>query len=644
MTDLKPGTSPVDLGDDASTAGPTSSPAARRAVEQPADRVEEGADQTADDRSLLQRIRSHLPDDFKAEAEGKGIDWVVFGVVALLALGFVLWGFLGTDSLATASTSALGTLIGATGWAFVLTASLFVVFVLWLALGRFGSIPLGQDGEKPTFKTWSWISMMFAAGMGIGLMFYGVAEPLYHYVSPPPGTVDGQTPAAVQTAMATSLFHWTLHPWAMYAVVGLAMAYGTYRMGRRQLLSDIFTPLFGRRAVNGAGGKVINILSIFATLFGSAASLGLGAIQIGGGLQANGVISSPSRIVYVLIIGILTVCFVASAVSGIERGIQWLSNTNMVLAILLALLVFVVGPTIFILNMIPSALGDYIRDLPDMSARTAATGDAATSAWLASWTIFYWAWWVSWTPFVGMFIARISRGRTIRQFVTGVLLVPSVVSLLWFAVFGGAAIGLQEQATAAGGSTSMVTTVDGAPSVSFDGALYNLIDTLGMPSVLTTVAIVLVMVLVGIFFVTGADSASIIMGSISSYGVEEPRKPLIVFWGVLMGCVAAVMLVAGGDDPTEALSGLQRITIISAVPFVLVMVLMCVALTKDLYRDPITLRKRLTDSVVERSVRVAVDRHQGETFDIVTLANDTGAEPVATTPGEYARVHTTPPR
>jgi len=243
--------------------------------------------------------------------------------------------------------------------------------------------------------------MMFAAGMGIGLMFYGVAEPLFHYVSPPPGTVDGQTPAAVQTALATSLFHWTLHPWAMYAVVGLAMAYGTYRMGRRQLLSDIFTPLFGRKAVNGAGGKVINILAIFATLFGSAASLGLGAIQIGGGVQANGVISAPSKIVYVVIIAVLTIAFVASAVSGIERGIQWLSNINMVLALVLALVVFVVGPTVFMLNVIPSAIGDYIRDLPEMASRTEATGDADLRAWLSSWTIFYWAWWLSWTPFVG---------------------------------------------------------------------------------------------------------------------------------------------------------------------------------------------------------------------------------------------------
>ena len=587
-----------------------------------ADSADLPVDVSTDDRPLLDRIRRHLPDNFKEQSEGRGVDWAVFAVVAAITIAFVAWGFLGTDSLASASTSALGWLINATGWAFVLTASLFVVFVLWLALGKFGNIPLGQDGERPVFKTWSWISMMFAAGMGIGLMFYGVAEPLYHYVNPPPGTVDGQTPAAIQTAMATSLFHWTLHPWAMYAVVGLAMAYGTYRMGRRQLLSDIFTPLFGPKIVNGVGGKVINILAIFATLFGSAASLGLGAIQIGGGLEANGLISSPSSAVYVLIIGILTVCFVASAVSGIERGIQWLSNTNMVLAVLLAALVFVVGPTVFILNMIPSAIGDYIRDLPDMSARTGATGDAAVTEWLSSWTIFYWAWWVSWTPFVGMFIARISRGRTIRQFVTGVLLVPSLVSLLWFAIFGGSAIGLQAQATAAGGTTPMVTTVDGAPSVSFDGALYNLIDALDMPSGLTTVAIVLVMVLVGIFFVTGADSASIIMGSISSHGVEEPRKPLIVFWGVLMGSVAAVMLIAGGDDPSEALGGLQRITIISAVPFILVMVLMCVALAKDLYRDPATLRRRLTVSVVDRSVRSGIERHDGATFDIVTSPCD----------------------
>ncbi|HEU5486684.1 MAG TPA: BCCT family transporter [Microlunatus sp.] len=581
-----------------------------------------GEHESAADRVLLQRLLDHQPDDLKRDSEGKGIDKVVLGVVGTIAIAFVVWGFLGTESLSAASTSALNWVLNATGWAFVLTASLFVVFVLWLAASRFGNIPLGKDGERPAFKTWSWISMMFAAGMGIGLMFWGVAEPLYHYVFPPPGTAEGQTPEAARVAMATSLFHWTLHPWAMYAVVGMAMGYGTYRMGRRQLLGDIFTPLFGKKVVNGTGGKIINMLAIFATLFGSAASLGLGAIQIASGLQANGAMSQPSGIVYVIIIAVLTCCFVASAASGIERGIQWLSNINMVLAAILAVIVFVVGPTVFILNMIPTAVGEYLQDLPTMASRTAAAGDADTSSWLAGWTIFYWAWWISWTPFVGMFIARISRGRTIRQFVCGVLLVPSLVSLLWFAIFGGSAIGLQEEAQAAGTTTPLVQTVDGEPTVETGMALYNLIDALNMPAGLTNACIVLIMVLVGIFFVTGADSASIIMGSISSYGVEEPRRALIVFWGVLMGAVAAVMLLAGGDDPSEALTGLQQITIVAALPFVLVMVGMCVALTKDLYADPLTLRGRLATSVVNRTIKGAVDQHQGSTFDMVTLPND----------------------
>ena len=588
---------------------------------QDADPALDRAQETQTDRVLLKRLLAHRPDNLTSDTGGR-VDKVVFGVVGAIAIAFVIWGFVGTDSLSAASTSALNWVMNATGWAFVLTASLFVAFVLWLAASRFGNIPLGKDGERPAFRTWSWISMMFAAGMGIGLMFWGVAEPLYHYVFPPPGTVDGQTPEAARVAMATALFHWTLYPWAMYAVVGLAMGYGTYRMGRRQLLSDIFTPLFGKKAVNGAGGKIINMLAIFATLFGSAASLGLGAIQIASGLQANGAMAQPSRIVYVVIIAVLTCCFVASAISGIERGIQWLSNINMVLAALLALIVFLVGPTVFILNMIPTSVGSYLQFLPTMASRTAAAGDAETSAWLSGWTIFYWAWWISWTPFVGMFIARISRGRTIRQFVCGVLLVPSLVSLLWFAIFGGSAIGLQEQATAAGTTTPMVGAENGEPTVSTGMALYNLIDALNMPSLLTSISIILIMVLVGIFFVTGADSASIIMGSISSYGVEEPRKPLIIFWGVLMGAVAAVMLIAGGDDPSEALTGLQQITIVAALPFVVVMVGMCVAITKDLYADPLILRGRLAVSVVNRSVRTAVDQHQGQTFDMVTLPNE----------------------
>ena len=378
------------------------------------------------------------------------LDKVTFGITGAIAVAFVIWGFVGRDSLASSSTVALNWVMEYTGWLFMVLASLFVVFVLWLALGKFGNIPLGKDGEKPEFRTVSWVAMMFAAGMGIGLMFYGVAEPLYHYISPPPGTVDGRTPAAIQTAMATSIFHWTLHPWAMYAVVGIAMAYGTYRLGRRQLVSAAFTSLFGIRMVEGPLGKFINILAIFATLFGTAASLGLGALQIGSGMTSNGWFGEIGTPVLVGIVAVLTFCFVASAVSGISRGIQWLSNINMVLAVVLALIVFIAGPTLFILNLIPSAVGDYARDLAEMSSRTEAVGDEALRSWMTSWTIFYWAWWISWTPFVGMFIARISRGRTIRQFVTGVLLVPSVVSVIWFGIFGGAAFHVQQEADKAG--------------------------------------------------------------------------------------------------------------------------------------------------------------------------------------------------
>jgi choline/carnitine/betaine transport len=545
------------------------------------------------------------------------LDKATFGITGAIALAFVAWGFIDKNSLATTSKDALDWVMEYTGWLFMVLASLFVVFVLWLALGKFGNIPLGKDGEKPEFRTVSWIAMMFAAGMGIGLMFYGVAEPLYHFVTPPPGTVDGRTPAAIQTAMATSIFHWTLHPWAMYAVVGIAMAYGTYRLGRKQLISAAFTSLFGIRTVEGPVGKVINILAIFATLFGTAASLGLGALQIGSGFTSNGWAGEIGTPVLVGIVAILTACFIASAVSGISRGIQWLSNVNMVLAVVLALIVFVAGPTLFILNLIPSAIGDYLRDLAEMSSRTEAVGDEALRTWMSGWTIFYWAWWISWTPFVGMFIARISRGRTIRQFVTGVLLVPSLVSVIWFGIFGGTAFNIQQEADKAG-TPGLMTVTNGTASIDFDGALFNLVKNLPLPAWLTASVIVLAMVLVAIFFVTGADSASLIMASLSSNGSSDPKRALVIFWGALTGAVAAVMLLAGGDEPSEALSGLQRITIVAALPFVVVMLLLCFALTKDLRRDPLSLRRRLADSMVERAIRTGVEQHRGAQFDLVT--------------------------
>ena len=388
----------------------------------------------------------------------EGLDKVVFFAAGILAVAFVVWGFVSPESLGSVAGTLLTGVMDNFGWLFVIAATIFTIFVIVVAVSKFGRIPLGKDDEKPQFKTSSWIAMMFATGMGIGLVFSAVGEPLFFYMSPPPNTVDGSTPQAMGTSMGTTLFHWTLYPWAMYAIVGLGVAYGSFRLGRSQLFSSMFTPLFGERAVNGIGGKVINILAILATLFGSACSLGLGAIQIGGGIESAGIMSDVSSPVLVIIIAILTAAFVASAVSGVEKGIQWLSNINMVLAVIVALIVFIGGPTLFILNVIPSSVGSFIQDLPQLASRTAADGQGVNE-WLSSWTVFYWAWWVSWSPFVGLFIARISRGRTVRQFVTGVLIVPSVVSTIWFAIFGGGAIGIQERAERGEGTVKALAKV-----------------------------------------------------------------------------------------------------------------------------------------------------------------------------------------
>ncbi|UYQ77892.1 BCCT family transporter [Glutamicibacter sp. JL.03c] len=563
----------------------------------------------------LHSARQRRPKKYAAS----GTDYWVFGIAGALALAFIVWGFVTPKGLGKAANVALDWVITNTGWLFIIAASVFAIFVIVVAAKNFGRIPLGKDDEKPQFSTVSWISMMFATGMGIGLVFYGVGEPLFFYMSPPPGTVEGSTDAALSTAMGTTLFHWTLFPWAMYAIVGLGMAYGSFRLGRPQLFSAMFSSIFGERIVHGWGGRTINILAIIATLFGSACSLGLGALQIGGGIQSAGIMEKVGSGVLVVIIAILTALFVASAVSGIERGIQWLSNINMVLAVILALIVFIGGPTLFILNVIPNAVGSFIGDLPEMASRTAASGDSTMSSWLSSWTVFYWAWWISWSPFVGLFIARISRGRTIRQFVTGVLLVPSAVTLIWFSIFGGGAIGLQERAERAGNTGDMLAKMaDGAPDINFDLILFGLLDKLPLSGWIATVLMVVTVVLIAIFFVTGADSASIVMGALSERGAEEPTKKSVVFWGVATGAVAAVMLLAGGDHPAAALNGLKNITIVSALPFVIVMLLLCVALWKDLSRDPLILRGKVARTVLEQSVTQGVDRHEGSQFSLMT--------------------------
>ncbi|MGA5798512.1 BCCT family transporter [Streptomyces cellulosae] len=521
-------------------------------------------------------------------------DWVVFGVTAVLTLAFVLWGAVWTDSLEDVSTSLLSGLMHNGGWGFVLAASGFVVFALWLAASRYGRITLGAEGEEPEFRTVSWVAMMFSAGMGIGLMFWGVSEPLAHFDTPPPGTAPEDSGDRMATAMATTLFHWTLHPWAIYAVVGLAIAYSTFRRRRRQTVSAVFTPLIGEKHANGAGGRVIDVLAIIATVFGSAASLGLGALQIGSGIEKLNWLEKVGTGLLVSIIAVLTVAFVASAVSGVEKGIQWLSNTNMVLALILAVFVFVAGPTVLVLDLLPTSVFSYLGDLPEMAGRTDISGGEGVADWLGSWTVFYWAWWISWTPFVGMFIARISRGRTIRQFIGGVILVPSAVSLVWFAIFGGSAMRLQEQNRLGDETTP-------------EGRLFAVLQEFPV----ATATSLLVMVLVGIFFVSGADAASVVMGTLSQKGSLEPSRWAVVFWGVVTGAVAAIMLLVGSGQG-DALTGLQNLTILAAAPFVVVMIFMCVALMRDLRHDPLVVRNKMGNEAVELAVIEGHRKYDGE--------------------------------
>ena len=502
------------------------------------------------------------------------IDPIVFWTAAVLSAVFVAWGILFTDNLAAVFDAVLfNFLVPNFGWVFILSTFGFLAFAFYLAFSRYGRIRLGGQSEQPEFRTVSWVAMMFSAGMGIGLMFYGVAEPLSHMSSPPGGTAEPGTREAAQVGMEYSYFHWAFHPWAIYAIMGLALAYFCFRKGMPNLISTAFYPLLGER-VYGPIGKTIDILAIFATLFGSATSLGLGALQINQGLEAVFGIGGRNAVgLAIVVIAILTLAFILSAISGVHRGIQWIANANMILAVFLVVFVFVVGPTLFILNSFTESLGDYLFNLIPMSFRAGAYSDAE---FVSSWTVFYWAWWISWAPFVGTFIARISRGRTIREFVFGVILAPSVVSFVWFAVFGGTAINLQ--------LSGAVNNLANTAANNQPGALFLTLEQFPLFWLTALITIILV----ALFFVSGADAASVVMGMLSSRGNLEPRRWNIVVWGVFTGAAAAICLLAGAIQGSVdvALSALQAVAIASAAPFVLVLIGLCYSILKALRSEP----------------------------------------------------------
>lgn len=529
-----------------------------------------------------------------------GIDTPIFIGVATLIIGFIIWGIASPSSVMDTSTAALNWTMLNMGWLFNALAVFFPIFMLIIGFSRFGKIPLGLDGEEPQYSTLSWSAMLFGAGIGIGIIFFGDLEPLSMYLSPLPGSYEAASVEAVRGAVAQSAFHWGPTAWAFYGIVGLAIGYVSFRKGRVPLMSSILTPLFGGDN-QSFFSRCVDGMAIIATLFGTAASLGIGAMQISRGAELVSGWSFEGNAVAIGIIVVLTIGTIASAVSGVSKGVRRLSNINLTLAILLAFFFFFAGPTIFILSILPGVIASYIDLLPTMAGAT-MVDSPETSAFLSSWTTFYWAWWVSWAPFVGVFTAKISRGRTIRQFVLGVLFIPSTIIVVAFTFLGGTAIFHQHnsQALAAGN--------DPAALPASEEVFFRVLEFL--PGAWIIAPIVLVML--AVFFITSSDSASLVNSQMSQKGSPEPKRSVTAFWAIMMAGIAVVILMMGGKT---ALSGLQNLVTISALPFAAIMVLMCISLVKELRNDPMMIREHYQQTAIENAVRYGIEEH-GDNFEL----------------------------
>lgn len=538
--------------------------------------------------------------DIEQQRVRYGVDKLVVAVVALVVGVFILWGITSPDQVLEVSSAGVGWVMDNLGWVFSIIAIGTLLFLLGLALSKYGRIPLGLDGEKPEYSTVSWAAMLFGAGIGIGIIFWGPLEPLTYYVSPLPGLYEPGTAEAVKGAMAQAILHWGPSAWAIYAIVGLTVAYVSFRKGRVPLMSSVLAPLWGGHSKD-PGSRIIDSLAILATLFGTAAALGIGALQIGRGVSIVSGWSPEGNALALGIIVVLTIGTIVSAVSGVAKGIRWLSNVNLVLAVVLAVFFFVVGPTVFLLNIIPGVVVEYFDNLPSMLAATTVDSDE-TKAFLSSWTVFYWAWWVSWAPFVGVFTAKISRGRTIRQFLLGVILIPSSIVGLAFIMLGGTAIWFQHN------TGQLVPGNDPANLPAPEAAFFEVLDL--MPGANWIIPVVLVML--AIFFITSSDSASLVNSQFSQQGNPNPRRGITALWAVLMAGIAAVMLLTGGRS---GLQGMQNMVIISAFPFAIVLIAMGVALMRELRLDPMMIRAEYEQAAVANAVRHGIAEH-GDNFEL----------------------------
>jgi choline/glycine/proline betaine transport protein len=476
------------------------------------------------------------------------------------------------------------------GWFFILGVSVWLGFLFWLALSRYGRIRVGGDDARPAYSNVSWFTMLFAGGIGTILMFWGVAEPIFHFAGAP--RVDSNTAEAASDAMLLSFHHWGLGAWGVYAVLGLSLAYFGYRHNLPMTVRSALYPLIGNR-MEGWAGNTVDILAIFGTMFGIATSLGLGVMQISAGL--NSVFDVPTGTgTQVILIAVITLAATISVVTGIDKGIRRLSEVNITLAGLLLLFVAIAGPTLLVISAYFENLGGYVTNFVEVLFWSGSY-DADEQGWLSAWTIFYWAWWISWAPFVGTFIARISRGRTIREFVLGVLLVPSLVSFLWFTVMGNTAMAFQDDGTA--DIYGAIEAADWDESV----AMFTMLEALPWT---TLVSLVLIFVIT-VFFVTSSDSGSFVIDMIASGGSLHPPVGMRVFWAVSEGVVAAVLLGAGG------IMALRSGAIVTGLPFTLVLLIAAVGVMKGLRSEQPGVT--LDDVVAAPLIEGEADRHDART-------------------------------
>ncbi|KIR02907.1 Glycine betaine transporter OpuD [Lachnospiraceae bacterium TWA4] len=485
----------------------------------------------------------------------------VFIVSWIISLIIVVIGVVNSEGFGYGANLALTFIQEHFSWFYLLAMFLFVLFCLCIAFSRYGNIKLGKEDDKPEYRTVTWFAMLFCAGMGVGLVFWGIAEPLSHYVSPTAG-IESMSPEAASFSIRSCFMHWGVHPWAAYAVIGLGLAYSKFRKDRPGLLSSLFVPILGEKRTKGWIGNIIDIFAVIVTIAGIAASLGMGCLQISSGLHH--LFGTPNNSSFWLII-IVVVCviYLASSIGGLDKGMKTLSNFNLGMSGLLILLAFCVGPSIKILGIFTEGMGDYISHFITDSLSLNTFGDGS---WISNWRIFYWAWWIAWAPFVGIFIARISKGRTIKEFIIGVIIVPSIASIVWFSVFGGVALNVADQF-----SIEQLVQLVAYPET----ALFIIFDHYPIGKIISIIALIVL----AIFFVTSADAATFVLSMLTSEGNEHPPVYKKIIWGILQAAIAYVLILSGG------VKALQTASIAASLPFIFIMIIACIGIIKDLTKE-----------------------------------------------------------